>query len=348
MRLRKMTLATALSLVMPFGSVFPATAAGLPANTYVVAIGGDDDGAGTIEDPWGTILQAMRKLTPGDTLWVREGTYTENVGWGISPGTATGRITVESYPGEEPLIVGSLSLKDAHYWTVRNIDVTADPERSPPVQFVAKFAGGWHWQFLDSEVWGGRGVSNLMVIAAEGTRPPVDYVIRGNCIRDNRATGDPFMNDHNIYLMPGYGSGPGLIERNILFDAPNGNNIKAAGPSSSTGAARVIIRYNTMARAGQGAVVAFRSREVRFHRNLIVQRVGGSSSYPGLRGFSLGNTTNVARFNAVWGYRDPVASTGGKAIRQYGNSLVRPYFDSFSCDGFHPGSEAARAFGRYA
>ena len=35
------------------------------------------------------------------------------------------------------------------------------------------------------------------------------------------------MNDHNLYLMPGVSSGPGMIERNIFFNAENGGHIKA-------------------------------------------------------------------------------------------------------------------------
>jgi hypothetical protein len=45
---------------------------------FVNASQGDDEQDGTIERPWKTIQHALGELQPGDTLYLREGTYFES------------------------------------------------------------------------------------------------------------------------------------------------------------------------------------------------------------------------------------------------------------------------------
>ena len=320
--------------VAPWGSDFPSGAVPPPNSA---------------EHPWSRMFLAVLHARPGDRIVVRGGTYVESVGWHASPGRAEAPITLEAAEGERVVLKGTLQLVGADYWTVRGINVTSDPARGR-TEFLVKFDGGRGWQFLDSEVWGTRGVSNLFV--GGSSRVASDYRIAGNCIHDNLATGDPYMNDHNIYLMPGYTSGPGVIERNIVFNSPNGAGIKAAGNSRATGAADVVIRDNTIANTGAGITIAYGSNRIRVTGNLIGPRApGGIAAYDAaVVGNHVWGADNVVADNAVGGFAAMVRSTKDSTpgLKSTGSVRVSPEFDAVDvCSGYHPTDPAATRFGRY-
>jgi hypothetical protein len=68
-----------------------------------VAPDGNDDNPGSEAQPFRTIARGVSALGPGDTLYVREGTYHEQVTVYTS-GTADSSITISAYPGEVPVI----------------------------------------------------------------------------------------------------------------------------------------------------------------------------------------------------------------------------------------------------
>ena len=72
---------------------------------FVDAAKGDDAAAGTRQAPWKTVGRALKQLTPGDTLYLRGGTYYENVYCAIA-GTQEKPVTIRSYPGEQAVIDG--------------------------------------------------------------------------------------------------------------------------------------------------------------------------------------------------------------------------------------------------
>ncbi len=76
-------------------------------NTYFVAPGGDDNNSGAETDPWATIQHAANVLSPGDTVYVRGGIYTEAVDITVSGSAADGYITFQNAPGETPILDGA-------------------------------------------------------------------------------------------------------------------------------------------------------------------------------------------------------------------------------------------------
>ncbi|HRJ73907.1 MAG TPA: hypothetical protein PLS03_16910, partial [Terrimicrobiaceae bacterium] len=72
---------------------------------FVDARTGDDAADGAKDRPWRTIQHAMDRLRPGDTLYLRAGTYFENVYCSIQ-GTAEKPVTIRSYPGEAAVLDG--------------------------------------------------------------------------------------------------------------------------------------------------------------------------------------------------------------------------------------------------
>ncbi len=345
--------ALALSLVGPLSS---ASAAG---RTIYVAPSGDDSRGriSAADQPLASIAKAIRLAQPGDTIVVRQGTYVGAAGYGAVRGRPDAPIRLQAARGERVLIKGTLQLDNADYWQVSGINVTQDPN-GPRKEFLVKFAGGTGWAFRNAEVWGTRGVSNLM-ISGSPAGSPRDYLVSGNCIHDNNARGDAFMNDHNIYLMPGYSSGPGVIEHNLLFNSENGAGIKAAGPTAGTGAARVTIRRNTITDAAAGVIVGYGTNRVQLQDNLI----GSQDKRPPagalwVRNYDaavIGNhvqgTGNTSIRTVVWGYPRSLHATADspRSVHTAGTKWISPKFDKInSCSGYHPASISAAAYGRFS
>ena len=73
---------------------------------YYVAPNGSNNNSGTKGKPWKTLKFALSQLTPGDTLFLRGGTYNEGeITFDIS-GTKSNPITIKNFPGENPVIDG--------------------------------------------------------------------------------------------------------------------------------------------------------------------------------------------------------------------------------------------------
>src|SRR5262245_6556818 len=70
---------------------------------FVDAARGDDRKDGSEKAPWKTVNHALRQLSAGDTLYLRGGTYAENVYCAVA-GTADKPITIRSFPGEQAVI----------------------------------------------------------------------------------------------------------------------------------------------------------------------------------------------------------------------------------------------------
>lgn len=74
---------------------------------YYVSTTGNDANSGTLASPWRHIQYGMDKLNPGDTLYVRGGTYQEGIITMKRCGTASAGITIKNYPNEIPIIDGT-------------------------------------------------------------------------------------------------------------------------------------------------------------------------------------------------------------------------------------------------
>lgn len=77
-----------------------------PKKSLYVSPTGNDDNDGSINSPFKTINTAMDEAKAGTTVYVRGGTYTENV-YFPNNGNADGYITLRNYPGETPVIKGT-------------------------------------------------------------------------------------------------------------------------------------------------------------------------------------------------------------------------------------------------
>ena len=74
---------------------------------YYVSPNGSDSNPGTLEKPFKTIKKACEMVTPGGTIYLREGIYNENITIKSSGSEHKGYITITNYPGENPILDGS-------------------------------------------------------------------------------------------------------------------------------------------------------------------------------------------------------------------------------------------------
>jgi hypothetical protein len=327
----------------------PAAAAG---QTYYVATSGSDSNPGTLSEPFRTIDKGLVTLRAGDTLYIRGGTYTEQIGGVaftmLSPGRADAPVLVSAFPGERPVLVGLLWLDGMDYWTFDGLNVTWSDSSTASDHMVRLRNGvGWRWQ--DSEIWGAKSYANLNILSSVSGEPS-DWIVRRNCIHDN--VGDPTHGDTRdqlMYVNTGESAGNGLISRNILFRAPRGKAIKLAGPDPGTGSNHVTVRYNTIADTTKpGIVVGYATSNSTLYRNLVVDTDDVSL----IRGYELEGVNNVAYDNAGYGgpellWSDPgyneVADGGGNVFG------IDPAFTTINaCDGYHPATLSLREYGRWA
>jgi len=314
------------------------------AATYHVATSGSSTSAGSVEDPWRSVELSLSRLHPGDTLVVHGGTYVENVKPRIRPGSAGSPILVQAAPGERPVIQGLLWLESPSHWTLDGINVTwrTGNDRS---DHMVKMTNGSGWTLKNAELWNASSYAALLVAGTKGGEPS-GWTVRDSCLHDTRPVNGRNQ-DHLLYANTGPTAGPGLVTRNLLFNATNGHAVKLGGPSSgSGGATRISVTHNTMYNTRYASLVAWGASANVFERNIMVKPLESAvlGAYQ-LRG------RNVARQN-LWAQatRYDVADAAYARIADGGGNVERdPRLDSVgSCSGFRPQDPVAAGYGRYA
>ena len=125
---------------------------------YVSTIGSDTTGNGSVGSPYRTITKGYSVSNPGDTIFVRGGTYAEKV-WMNRSGSSGLPITITNYPSETPIVDGStlsatgyydsLITMVANYNTVDGITVRNFEYYDPTGGQYVGVSGPW---------WGGEGI----------------------------------------------------------------------------------------------------------------------------------------------------------------------------------------------
>jgi hypothetical protein len=98
----------------------------LPSQTYLpivsgsngafyVSTQGNDANPGTILRPWRTIGKAASMVEPGDTVYIRNGIYHEQVHFNTS-GTESNPIRISAFPGENPIMDGENTIPGPGGW----------------------------------------------------------------------------------------------------------------------------------------------------------------------------------------------------------------------------------------
>ncbi|MDQ4044485.1 MAG: DNRLRE domain-containing protein, partial [Chloroflexota bacterium] len=285
---------------------------------FYVSPAGDDANPGTLERPWRTLPHAIPHLRAGQTLYVRGGEYHGDVmlrGSILAPGTPTARITIMAYPGENPVIRGLVQLSNAAHYTWDNLDVVWPEGRVDPSQHMVRFWKGTGLEFRNSELSGARSYAALLINGGM-----TDFWIHHNHIHDTQPS-NGLSQDHLIYVSD---ASHGLIEHNLLTDAPNGRAVKLGHYESGTALpAFVTVRYNTMVNQGSGnTAVSYDAHDNLFHANVMV---GAGEGYTNIHTWHLSGTNNQATRNVGWGAN---ALLKAGIVDGGGNQVLDPMLDS--------------------
>ncbi|MBK7862718.1 MAG: DUF1565 domain-containing protein [Archangiaceae bacterium] len=307
---------------------------GMVAGALYVATTGSDSAPGTQAQPFRTVDKGLSSVAPGQTLYIRGGTYVENVSGSLA-GSATHPITVRNYPGERPVISGLLWLNAPDYVTIDGINVTWNSSNSAS-QHMVKMSGGRDWALINSELWGARSFAGLLI--SGGAQ---NFRVAYNSIHDTQPS--PATNqDHLIYANQVDG---GIIERNLLYNSANGRGVKIGNVGGSTGLPRnLVVRYNTFYNnlGPSNLQVSYSANGCQVYRNIMVK-----SSAQNVTAFSLTGTGNEAHDNV--GFESSgVVDTSSPGLTGSSNLAIDPHFVNAAGADFHPTNSAAAAYGRYA
>lgn len=296
-------------------------------------------------------------LRPGDTLLVADGVYEERVSVRAVEARPDRPIVVAAEPGARPIVRGFVRLDMASHWHLIGLSVTTDGLSYTPGQYLLKMRGGSGWTVRDGHFWDvhSYGAVRIEPSGSHNQVPVRNWRLLDNCIHDTRPT-NGVRQDHNLYVVTG-SAGGGLIEGNIVYGAPNGENLKF---SDSTGGAHDIrVRYNTFHGATQNVLLYGETSGVVFERNLMGPLLRNRLSqpwYPNVRGFDLRGSGNLVRETIGWGAarlvltgHDELGSTHhiGEGPGNRFGTPVR-YDSTASCDGFRPLDAWARNYGAWA
>ncbi|HEY9742429.1 MAG TPA: right-handed parallel beta-helix repeat-containing protein [Coleofasciculaceae cyanobacterium] len=215
------------------------------ATTYYIATNGSDSNPGTQAKPFATLTHAATKTKPGDTVYVRGGTYYITRGQYIaSVGTASAHITYQSYPGETAIIdgskvtTGSLDLVDVtgQYNDFKNFELR-NAKRYGLLSFRGK-----HIQLIKNVIHNSQ-QNGINVSSDSGLTSASDIRIDGNTVYDNglgstattwpqgiasyKASNITIVNNR-VYQNYGEGidfvlTNGGLAANNIVYDNFNAN-----------------------------------------------------------------------------------------------------------------------------
>ncbi len=297
-------------------------------------------GNGSQSAPYRTINQGILAVRAGETLMVKGGTYRElvNPGYRMPKGTSSARINMTNAPGERVVIQGRVILTDMDYWTFSGINVTWDNNNGSSVEHLVIMNGGVDWVWRDSEIWGAKAFSAVLV-----TQNPRNFTLRGLYIHDTYPTNDTNQ-DHLIYCA--CGTGGGTIERNLLVGSANGRAVKVGGTGSGgPSIGNVKIRYNTMVgNLGPSSIqLSFNTSNITMERNIMV---GAKSYAENISVYQLNGSNNRASNNIGYESQGVIASQisdgGGNIYRnpqlQAGNSY----------NSYAPQDSQSKAYGHLA
>lgn len=314
-----------------------------PSEVRYVSPTGLDSSPGTEERPWGTLRHALSTVRRDQLLYVRGGDYHEElVKVPIHHGTAKKRVVVKAYPGERPVVHGLVWLRQPSYWTIDGLNVTWDPTSTHTRRQMVKLTGGVGWVWQNSEIWGSRGSTNMLV-DGYGTREPARWSITGNCIHDVSPPAETTRSS-NLTIGEMSAAGPGRVTRNLLFHAPGQQNV-ALG-SATGGTSNVTFEHNTVYGGGAALALAGNTVDVRIMKNIL----GGVTSGLVIRWTTPQGARNVVTQNlgvqAEAFMRPATESVIGGPGNRIDSDLA--FSDVSSCDGFRSNDPVALPYGRHA
>jgi hypothetical protein len=309
----------------------------------------------TVIHPGDNVLSAMLALRAGGTLELAPGTYSTGFirAAGMAAGTALAPITITAQdPTKPPLLVGGLWLYSPTYVVLRHLRIQATAATASALYIQ----GGTGWTVDSSEFWGARQTNAFANVVITGTGGyPRAFTFSQNCVHDAAQSTRAAQTDHNLYVnFEGSTTTGGTIVRNLMWNAPHGENIKLGngGVDGALGPWNVRVANNTLALGG---------RQVLLHANVRNNTVIGNLFYDATAPFVSNPQTTQVYIHDVVGpgniftYNYAASASmfmyDPKHVVTLGAGNVtgaNPAFSGVgSCAGWKPTLAAAQAYGRW-
>lgn len=343
--------------------------------TYYVATTGNDTNNGqTTGTPWLTLAYAVEQLSPGDTLFIRGGTYTgprnviDSQTFPVPSGTSWLRpVTISGYPGETVVIqpphnVSAVRLRSSTSYIIFQ-DFIADLTNSSPgtdADVVTLQDTVHHIRMQRVELRNGKSFGF-------GSSAGSSFIeLRDSTIHDIGTVGGGITNGHGVYSV----GTDTLFDGNELYNCRGyGYHIYNTGAASHADTSRVTIRNSRVHHIGANdpgcfAIVLTWGDSNTAYNNLIYDNTGGIQIYTGATNAHVYNNTIVANLgagialqyygnapsiknNICWGNgADTPVDHGGTGTPVVSNNLtIDPLFVNAGAADFHlrPGSPAINA-----
>jgi len=316
-------------------------------NTYYTATTGLDANSGTLTAPFKTIAKGASVLRPGDTLYIRAGTYDEAIDNDVPSGTSwTSPVTLAAYPGETVIIQPAntrvvLIASPVSYIIFKDLILDGSNLTAPyPVVYINNLYGTGtphHLRFIGGEIRNSDS-SQGVLIESSTTAPTPDYNEFINIkIHDNGATvlhhGIYIQSSHNlvsgcdIYHNTGFGI---QIYRDNAVNGVNAsynilrNNKVHDNAQSGGGSGAVLsggdgnIAYNNLIWNNRGGIlVDYSASNTGVYDNTIYANNASGATAPGIRlGYNVGASNTTIRNNIIFG------NAGGDIISQSATNTV--------------------------
>ena len=170
-------------------------AVGLDGRTWVVSPEGNDAGAGTEAEPLQTLQAAADRVEPGDTVLVREGTYTNDNDHAVvvlrRGGTADRWVRLANFPGETPVIrfdsLRGIKTESASYLVIEGFEIDGRSDEVDPAAATVH-AEAFQGQDHSQHQFFGVGI-RISTSEAEPDRYGHHLIIRGNHVHHTAGGG---------------------------------------------------------------------------------------------------------------------------------------------------------------
>ena len=304
---------------------------------------GRDDWPGTRERPWRTLHRALEAVYRGQVLYIRGGVYREDLSrLQLHRGGKYRPILVRNFPGERPVLKGSIALRRPMYWQIRGLNVTANPHATSVPPALVKVIGGVGWSWTKSEIWGSRGSANVLVVG-DGVQEPESWTLTQNCLHDVKPAAG-VTRSSNLALADMAAAGPGLVSRNLIFGERAEFQV-ALGSAKGGGPTDVKVLNNTMYGGDVSVSIAGDASFMRVERNIMT----GTTSEVLVRWNARRGRSNEVLQNIGSGALVFMRPAAEARIGGAGNVLdpTLSFIGEQDCDGFRTTNSAALPYGRY-
>jgi parallel beta-helix repeat protein len=303
-------------------------ATGAQATTYFVATTGSDSASGTITSPWLTLSYGVAQLTPGDTLWVRAGTYSgsanviDSSSTTVPGGTAGSPITIGAYNSgtletvfvQTPDGRNTIGLNSAAqtYLTFQDLILDGSLASNINGQGVYVSGGASHNTLLRLSV---RHYPNFGVVVSDNNgNSPNNAII--DCYIHGNGSGSLATNGHGIYITGASGT---VITGNVIYGNlgygihlneddglyNNQNIVVSNNAVFSNGRNASVTEYGIVDDGGQNNLIV---------NNLVYSNWGGILVYSG--------TVNCGVYNNTVYNNNPSGGSGGIDLQYYASAPV--------------------------